>query len=126
MAHMGQLHALKTQYDGDLDERSHGESFFTFFKARFAPNGLYLLDEPEAPLSPLRQLAFLSLLKEMVEQHNAQFIIATHSPILMAYPDAVIFNFDQTPISSVAYNDLDHVSLTRDFLNNPQAFISRL
>jgi predicted ATPase len=126
MAHMGQLHALRTQYDGDLDERSHGESFFTFFKARFQPNGLYLLDEPEAPLSPLRQLAFLSLLKEMVEQHNAQFIIATHSPILMAYPDAVIFNFDQTPISSVAYNDLQHVSLTRDFLNNPHAFISHL
>ncbi len=126
MAHIGQLHALRTQYNGDLDERSHGESFFTFFKARFQPNGLYLLDEPEAPLSPLRQLAFLSLLKEMVEQHNAQFIIATHSPILMAYPDGVILNFDQTPISSVAYEDLPHVSLTRDFLNNPQAYIGRL
>jgi len=125
-AHMGQLHALRTQYNGDLDERSHGESFFTFFKARFQPNGLYLLDEPEAPLSPLRQLAFLSLLKEMVEQHNAQFIIATHSPILMAYPEAVILSFDQSPISSVAYNDLEHVSLTRDFLNNPQAFIRQL
>jgi predicted ATPase len=126
MAHIGQLHALKTQYNGDLDERSHGESFFTFFKARFAPNGLYLLDEPEAPLSPLRQLAFLSLLKEMVEQHNAQFIIATHSPILMAYPDAVILSFDKPPVVPVAYDDLEHVSLTRDFLNNREAFLRRL
>lgn len=126
MAHEGQIHALKTRYAGDLDERSHGESFFTFFKARFQSNGLYLLDEPEAPLSPLRQLAFLSLLKEMVEQHNAQFIIATHSPILMAYPDAVILSFDKSPVASVAYDDLEHVSLTRDFLNNREAFLRRL
>ncbi|MBA3873892.1 MAG: AAA family ATPase [Anaerolineae bacterium] len=126
MAHMGQLHALRTQYNGDLDERSHGESFFTFFKARFVPNGLYLLDEPEAPLSPLRQLAFLSLLKEMVSEHNAQFIIATHSPILMAYPDALILSFDKSPVSSVEYDNLEHVSLTRDFLNNREAFLRRL
>lgn len=126
MAHMGQLHALKTQYDGDLDERSHGESFFTFFKARFQPNGLYLLDEPEAPLSPLRQLGFLSLLKEMVEKHNAQFIIATHSPILMAFPDAVILSFDQGNVTQVEYDDLEHVNLTRDFLNNREAFLRQL
>ncbi|MBI1281081.1 MAG: AAA family ATPase [Anaerolineaceae bacterium] len=126
MAHIGQLHALRTQYNGDLDERSHGESFFTFFKARFNPNGLYLLDEPEAPLSPLRQLAFLSLLKEMVEQHNAQFIIATHSPILMAYPGATILSFDRSPVTSVAYDDLEHVSLTRDFLNNREIFLRQL
>ena len=126
MAHVGQIHALKTRYAGDLDERSHGESFFTFFKARFQPNGLYLLDEPEAPLSPLRQLAFLSLIKEMVEQHSAQFIIATHSPILMGYPDAIILSFDKSPVAPVAYDDLEHVSLTRDFLNNREAFLRRL
>ena len=71
-------------------------------------------------------LAFLSLLKEMVEQHNAQFIIATHSPILMAYPDAIILSFDQTPVAPVAYDDVEHVSLTRDFLNNREAFLRRL
>ncbi len=123
---VGELHALKEQYKGDLDERSHGESFFTFFKARFVPDGLYLLDEPEAPLSPLRQLGFLSLLKEMVEQHRAQFIIATHSPILMAFPGAVILSFDKTPIQPVAYDDLEHVSLTRDFLNNPDSYLRHL
>lgn len=121
-----ELHDLQHKYSGDLDQRSHGESFLTFFKARFVADGLYLLDEPEAPLSPLRQLSFLSLLKEMVEAHNAQFIIATHSPILMAYPGAVILSFDKTPIQAVAYDDLEHVTLTRDFLNNPQAFLRHL
>lgn len=126
MAHRGQLHALREQYGGDLDERSHGESFFTFFKARFVPDGLYLLDEPEAPLSPLRQLGFLSMLKDMTENHRAQFIIATHSPILMAFPGAIILSFDQNPVQSVAYDDLEHVTLTRQFLNNPQAYLRHL
>jgi len=121
-----ELHDLRTKYQGDLDERSHGESFFTFFRARFVPDGLYILDEPEAPLSPLRQLAFISLLKEMVEKHNAQFIIATHSPILLAFPGAVILNFDQRPVAPVQYDDLEHVTITRDFLNNPEAFLRQL
>lgn len=121
-----ELHDLRTKYQGDLDERSHGESFFAFFRARFVPDGLYLLDEPEAPLSPLRQLAFIALLKEMVEQHNAQFIIATHSPILMAFPGAVILNFDQRPVAPVAYDDLEHVTITREFLNNPEQFLRQL
>lgn len=121
-----ELHDLRTKYQGDLDERSHGESFFTFFRARFVPDGLYLLDEPEAPLSPLRQLAFISLLKEMVDKHNAQFIIATHSPILMAFPGAIILNFDQRPVAPIAYDDLEHVTITRDFLNNPDAFLRQL
>ncbi|MEZ4670072.1 MAG: AAA family ATPase [Anaerolineae bacterium] len=126
MAHYGQLHALREKYSGDLDERSHGESFFTFFKARFVPEGLYLLDEPEAPLSPIRQLAFLSMIKDMVANHNAQFIIATHSPILMAFPGAVILSFDQNPVNAVPYDDLEHVTLTRQFLNNPDSFLRHL
>jgi predicted ATPase len=125
-AFAGQLHALRAKYSGDLDERSHGESFFTFFRARFVPEGLYLLDEPEAPLSPLRQLAFISMLKEMVEGQNAQFIIATHSPILMAFPDAVILSFDQRPVAPVEYDALEHVTITRDFLNNPEQFLRQL
>jgi predicted ATPase len=121
-----ELASLHEKYGGDLDERSHGESFLSFFKARFVADGLYLLDEPEAPLSPLRQLSLLSLLKEMVESHNAQFIIATHSPILMAFPGSVILSFDKTPIQAVNYDELEHVTLTRDFLNNPQAFVRHL
>ncbi len=124
MPFMHELHEMQ-RYGRDFNDYSHGESFFAFFKSRFVGEGLYLLDEPEAPLSPLRQLAFLSMLKEMVSL-NAQFIIATHSPILMAFPDAVIYNFDERPIQAVAYDALEHVTLTRAFLNNPQQFLKEL
>lgn len=108
-----------------LDAYSHGESFLALFQSRFVPGGLYLLDEPEAPLSPLRQLALLSAIKEMVAQEG-QFIIATHAPILMAFPGAEILSFDQPPIHPVAFDDLEHVKLTRDFLNNPESFLRHL
>jgi predicted ATPase len=126
MPFMRELHDLKAKYGQDLDNYSHGESFFTFFRARLVPDGLYLLDEPEAPLSPLRQLGFISMLKEMVEQHQAQFIIATHSPILMAYPGATILSFDTVPVQPMSYDELEHVTLTRAFLNNPEQFLRHL
>lgn len=121
----GQLHSMEQRYGGDLDHRSHGESFLSFFQARFVPGGLYLLDEPEAPLSPLRQLALLSMLKEMVEQ-QAQFIIITHAPIVMAFPGAEVLSFDEVPVRPVDYHDLEHVRLTRDFLNDPEQFLRHL
>jgi predicted ATPase len=86
---------------------------------------LYLMDEPEAPLSPQRQLVLLSMLKEMVGQ-DAQFIIATHSPILMAFENACILNFDDAHIREVKYGDVEHVNLTRAFLNNPESFLRHL
>jgi predicted ATPase len=95
------------------------------FQARFVPGGLYLLDEPEAPLSPLRQLSLLALLKQMVDQ-DAQFILATHSPILMAFPGAQILSFDHSPLQPIAYKDLEHVTLTRDFLADPDSFLRHL
>jgi predicted ATPase len=122
---LAQRQALIDRYGENLDANSHGESFLQLFKARFVPGGLYLLDEPEAPLSPQRQLAMLSMLREMVEE-SAQFIISTHSPILMAFPGAKIFSFDSHPISEIAYDDVEHVSLTRAFLNNPQSFLRYL
>ena len=121
----GQRRALAEKYGEDADARSHGESFLALFRARFVPGGLYLLDEPEAPLSPQRQLALLSMLKEMTAQ-EAQFIIATHSPILMAFPGAAILGFDKLPVREVAYDEVEHVSLTRDFLNRPEAFLKHL
>jgi predicted ATPase len=125
MPYMNELHALTQSYGEDLDHHSHGESYFTLFQSRFVPNGLYLLDEPEAPLSPNRQLAFLSMLKQMIDL-NAQFIIATHSPILMAYPGATILSFDSGRIEAIAYDDLEHVAITRSFLNDPQAYLRHL
>lgn len=122
---LGEKAALEQQYDGDIDGRSHGESFLQLFDARFAPGGLCLLDEPEAPLSPQRQLAFLRMLHEKLAQ-GSQFIIATHSPIIMAYPDATIYCFDTTPLEQAEYDDLDHVTLMRDFLNRREAFLRQL
>ena len=125
MPYASELNALQQRYGEGLDVHSHGESYLELFQARFVPGGLYLLDEPEAALSPLRQLGFLSLLKEMVAR-DAQFIIATHSPILMAYPEAEILSFDHAPLKNVRWESLEHVSLTRDFLNNPDSFLHHL
>ncbi|HEX8070395.1 MAG TPA: AAA family ATPase [Pyrinomonadaceae bacterium] len=120
---LSERRALAEKYGADADARSHGESFLNLFRERVTPGGLYLLDEPEAPLSPQRQLALLALLKQMVAQ-DAQFIIATHSPILMAFPAAVLLNFDRYPVRAVPYDQ--HVALTRAFLNNPETFLRRL
>ncbi len=120
-----ELQDLTRRYGDGLDRHSHGEAFLELFQSRFVPDGLYLLDEPEAPLSPIRQLAFISVLKEMVAQ-EAQFIIATHSPIILAFPGATILSFDTESLQVVNYNDLEHVTLTRSFLNDPHAFLRRL
>ncbi|CAA9313381.1 MAG: ABC transporter, ATP-binding protein [uncultured Gemmatimonadetes bacterium] len=107
------------------DSRSHGESFLDVFGQRTRGKGLYLLDEPEAPLSPQRQLSLIRLLADAVDV-GAQFIIATHSPILLAFPGAKILSFDGGPITEVAYADLEHVALTRAFLNAPELYLQRL
>jgi len=123
---LAQKHALQERYGEDLHAMSHGESFLKFFQARFSPGGLHLIDEPEAALSPQRQLAFLSLVKRMVEEQDAQLIIATHSPLLLAYPGARILQFGEDGVREVAYDDLEHVTLTRSFLANPERFVREL
>ncbi|MFC5452947.1 AAA family ATPase [Paenibacillus aestuarii] len=107
-----------------LHHQSHGESFLSLFKNRFGRPGLYLLDEPEAALSPTRQLSFLSLIHEL--QKSAQLIIATHSPILLGYPDADIIHFDDQPLARIRYEDTDHYQITRRFLENRQMFLREL
>lgn len=121
----GSLAALTRSYGADLDANSHGQSFLKLFQSRFVPGGLYLLDEPEAPLSPQSQLALIAMLDEMVQQ-DAQFIIATHSPLLLAFPGATIISFDESPPGPVAYESLDHVTVTRDFLNAPDRYLRHL
>jgi predicted ATPase len=108
-----------------LHQQSHGESFMTLVMERFGPQGLYFLDEPEAALSPQRQLALLSRIRQLVDA-GSQFIIATHSPILMAYPDACIYQFDEAGITQVAYEDTAHVQVTKAFLNNPARMLRTL
>lgn len=108
-----------------LHEQSHGESFLALMKHRFGPNGLYILDEPEAALSPSRQLSLLIRMHDLLED-GSQFIIATHAPIVLAYPGATIYHVDDRGISSVEYVQTEHVQLTRDFLNDRGRFLSRL
>jgi predicted ATPase len=119
------LAELEQMYGEDLDANSHGQSFLKLFSSRFVPGGLYLLDEPEAPLSPQSQLALLVMMREMVAQ-QAQFIIATHSPMLLAFPGARIYSFDSTPVQEVPFEELDHVVLMREFLNGPERYLRAL
>jgi len=122
----GQSNALENMYGTDPHAQSHGELFLSLLRTRIKPNGLYLLDEPEAPLSPIYQLSLLSLIKQGVEELNSQFIIATHSPMLMALPGAILINFDTSPLDSIAWEDVEHVAITRAFLNNPNSFLQHL
>ena len=105
-----------------LHEQSHGESVLSLVRHRFGPNGLYLLDEPEAALSPMRQLALLSRIRELTEQ-NCQFVICTHSPILMALPGAEVFELSEKGIQSVPFHQTEHFQLTSLFLQNPERFL---
>ena len=108
-----------------LHEQSHGESFFSLFLNRFDGHGLYLLDEPEAALSPTRQMAFLVRLHDLIEDFS-QFVIATHSPIVLAYPDSVIYEFDEEGIRQVKYEETQAYQVTRRFLRDPQGTVARL
>ncbi|AKB84406.1 AAA family ATPase [Methanococcoides methylutens] len=108
-----------------LHEQSHGESFLSLFNNRFR-KGLYLLDEPEAALSPLRQLSLLKIIHDMESSGRAQFIIATHSPILMGYPNSRILDFDGDRITEVEYEDTDHYNITKDFLNARERYFREL
>ncbi|WP_027482668.1 AAA family ATPase [Deinococcus pimensis] len=110
---------------GGTHARSHGERFLDAFQRRLAPGGLYLLDEPEVALSPQRVLALMTLLRR-AEREGAQFLIATHSPVLLAHPGAVILDLDHDPVREAAYDDLDHVRFTRDFLSAPERFLRHL
>ena len=110
---------IRTHYGGtSLHQQSHGESFISLLHHRFSASGLYLLDEPEAALSPNRQLAALARIHDLVKG-GAQFVIATHSPILMAYPRAQILAFGDHGIVPVEYTDTEHFRTTRDFLQDP-------
>jgi predicted ATPase len=121
---MAQRKALERKY-GDLNARSHGEGFFQVFAERFTPGGVYLMDEPEVALSPQRLIALLALMKQVVAQ-DAQFLIATHSPMLMAFPGAQILHLAENGIREQAWEEVEHVQMTRDFLADPDLFLRHL
>lgn len=117
-----------SQYDAyggkSLHHQSHGEAFFSLFSNAFGQKAIYLLDEPEAALSPMRQLSLLRIIKDL--EHDAQFIIATHSPILLGYPNATIYNFEDESISPIRYEDTLHYILTKRFLNAKESLLDEL
>lgn len=124
MASAGQLAAMENSYDGDLKEKSHGEGFLAFFKERMHQKGLYLLDEPETPLSAINQYKLVVMITDLVRQ-GSQVIIATHSPIIMALKGAKIYQFNET-ISPIQYDDIESVNFIRYFLNNKDSYINRI
>jgi len=109
----------------DLLKQSHGESFLSAFNHQFR-EGLFLLDEPEAALSPQRQLSLLTIMNNMEKEGKSQLLVATHSPILLAYPNADIFLFDENGISQVKYEETEHYQITKSFLDNPDNFFKWL
>jgi predicted ATPase len=104
-----------------LHEQSHGESFLSLFQNQFS-RGIYILDEPEAALSPNRLMTFMSIINKLEQSGRAQFIIATHSPMLLCYPEATIFNFGTSGLEEIGYKDTEHYQLTKSFLDNPDAY----
>lgn len=125
MPYARELQDMQRRYGPDLDAHSHGESYMHLLQSRFAPEGIYLLDEPESALSPTRQLSLLRLIYTMVQQ-GCQFIIATHSPLLLAYPEATILNFDADQLQIADYHQLNHIQIIKSFIENPETYLRHL
>ncbi len=116
---------METYGNKSLHEQSHGESFFSILENKFSGNALYILDEPEAALSPSRQMSMIVRMHDLIKL-NSQFIIATHSPILMAYPNAWIYQVSPRGLERVAYEDTEHYEITRNFLNRNKDMMAQL
>ncbi|WP_455012882.1 AAA family ATPase [Hominenteromicrobium sp.] len=116
------LDEIPSVYGGSLHEKSHGESFLALVQNRFRGHGLYLLDEPEAALSPMRLLTLMGEIDRLTEA-GSQFIISTHSPILMAFPGAEVLEITGAGIRSVPYRETEHFTVTRSFLENPERML---
>lgn len=125
-SYVDSIRGLVRYYGGkSLHHQSHGESFLSLVESRFGGNGIYILDEPEAALSPNRLMRLMVLMDELVK-NNSQFIISTHSPILMSFPNAEIYELTEESIASVPYQSTDHFQITRQFVNHPERMIRYL
>lgn len=109
-----------------LNEQSHGESFLSLFENRFKKRGIYILDEPEAALSPQRILSFMTVIKDLADTENAQFIISTHSPMLMALPDSQFIYITGNKMKEMDYKDTEHYRITKSFLDSPERYFKYL
>lgn len=118
------VEAWESYGGSSLHSQSHGESFLSVMRNRFSGNGLYILDEPEAALSPSRQMSMLVIMNELIKK-NSQFIITTHSPIIMSYPDSIIYELNDG-IKEVMYKDTENYKITRNFLDRPEKMLKIL
>lgn len=121
-----QLHHVRKHFGQELDSFSHGEAYLEIMNQKINSRGIYLLDEPEAALSPARQLTLISFINQHLKTYNSQFIIATHSPMLLAFPEATIYEITSENMEKSALEDTEHYTVTKSFLNNPDAFLRHL
>lgn len=120
------LSSMRKEYGEHMQAFSHGEAYLKIFEARIGKKGVFLLDEPEAALSPLKQLSLLFLIMESVKSQNTQFILATHSPIMMGIPGATIYEIKEDGMQKVTFEETDHYRITKTFLNNPNYYLRHL
>lgn len=125
-SHIDDIGSIQAYGGRSLHHQSHGEAFLSLFQNRFGGKAIYLLDEPEAALSPQRQLTFLRIIHDLEKSGEVQFIIATHSPILLGYPGADILHFSEDGIRSVDYEETEHYQITRGFLENREGYLKHL
>lgn len=121
-----QLHHMRKNYGQELNAFSHGEAYLKIMQEKIKQRGIFLLDEPEAALSPAKQLSLIYFIKDHLSMQNSQFVIATHSPMLMAIPGSTIYEVTEEGMQKTALEELDHFTISRDFLNNPDAFLRHL
>ena len=121
-----QLKRIRRNFGQELNTFSHGEAYLHIMNKMIDTRGIYLLDEPEAALSPAKQLTLIAFIKHHLETHNSQFIIATHSPILLAFPEASIFEITENSMDKTALENTEHYNITKSFLNNPEAYLRHL
>jgi Predicted ATPase len=121
-----QIHHMRENYGQELDAFSHGEAYLKIMQDKIKSRGIYLLDEPEAALSPSKQLSLIYFIKEHLAQHNSQFIIATHSPMLMSIPGSVLYEVTDESMEQTPLENIEHYTITKNFLNNPEIFLRHL
>ena len=120
------LHQMRKDYGENMLAFSHGEAYLKILHTRIQNKGIYLLDEPEAALSPIKQLSLIALILEVLKNNHSQFIIATHSPILMGIPGARLYEIQEDGMQQVEFRDTQHYQITKNFLDNPQAYLRHL
>lgn len=120
------LHEMRKNYGENMQAFSHGEAYLKILQTRIGDKGIYILDEPEAALSPLKQLSLMSFILEVLKNKNSQFIIATHSPILMGIPGATLYEIQENSMQQVSYTETDHYRITKTFLDNPEYYLRHL